>query len=123
MVRTGWDIIVVPRTRHGRNTILPIARIPYELHLRLANSHAHTRRRRAWLDDEYSIDIPDRRFDQPSGYGAASLDSVVAELVAVNDTVDLKTLRAITTNLLADGAETLQVENLPGCRTTSSISP
>lgn len=48
MVRTGWDIIVITRTRHGRNTILPIAQIPYELHLRLANSHAHKRRRRAW---------------------------------------------------------------------------
>lgn len=54
--------------------------------------------------------------------GAASLDTIVAELVAIDDTVDLKTLRAITTNLLADSAETLQVENLPGCRTTASIS-
>ncbi len=48
--------------------------------------------------------------------GAASLDSVVAELVAFNDTIDLNTLRTITTSLLADSAETLQVENLPGCR-------
>ena len=52
--------------------------------------------------------------------GAASLDSIVAELVAIDDTIDLNTLRTITTSLLADSAETLQVKNLPGCRSMAA---
>ena len=52
--------------------------------------------------------------------GAASLDSVVAELVAIDDTIDLNTLRTITTSRLADSAETLQVKNLPGCRSMAA---